>query len=79
MESMRQLRWMCRRGVLELDVVFDQFLTRVGSTLTEHDLEALKALLLEEDPMLLAWLIMGESPPLQHVRMVQFVQQVVAQ
>ena len=36
-----RLKWMCRRGLLELDLVFERFLPRVE----EKDLAALKEIL----------------------------------
>jgi antitoxin CptB len=40
-----RLRWRCRRGMLENDLVLTRFLDRRGHSLTEADVVALDALL----------------------------------
>ncbi|MSQ69803.1 MAG: succinate dehydrogenase assembly factor 2 family protein [Betaproteobacteria bacterium] len=40
-----RLRWQCRRGMLENDLVLDRFLLRHGEALEGARLEAFKALL----------------------------------
>jgi antitoxin CptB len=57
-----RLRWRCRRGMRELDIVFERFL--------EHDFEHLSAdqqthfaaLLEVPDPDIYAWLLRREAP-----------------
>ena len=38
-----RLRWKCRRGLLELDIVLDRFLRRDGDGLKPHELGYLDA------------------------------------
>jgi antitoxin CptB len=57
-----RLRWRCRRGMLELDILLGRFCDRALSTMTLEQLHALEALLETPDPELLSWL-MGESLP----------------
>ena len=42
---MNRLRWRCRRGLLENDLVLERFLVRHGSRLEGERLAAFKALL----------------------------------
>ncbi len=44
-EEMRRLRWQCRRGMLENDVVLTRFLDRHAGTLERETLGQLKTLL----------------------------------
>jgi len=43
--DMNRLRWRCRRGLLENDLVLERFLERHGSALEGERLSAFKALL----------------------------------
>ena len=44
-ERLRRIRWRCRRGMLENDLVLTRFLDRCGSELTDADVASLDALL----------------------------------
>ena len=55
-----RLKWKCRRGLLELDLVLERFLRREGRTLSENDAAALSELLEQSDNDL--WdLVIGRS------------------
>ncbi|MGW8269338.1 MAG: FAD assembly factor SdhE [Burkholderiales bacterium] len=55
-----RLKWKCRRGLLELDLVLERFLRRAGTTLSESDAAALSELLEQPDNDL--WdLVIGRS------------------
>ena len=56
-----RLRWRCRRGMLELDLVLSAFLERHLDQLDASEIEALKVLLALPDPDLLD-LVMGAEP-----------------
>ncbi|MFZ3019075.1 MAG: succinate dehydrogenase assembly factor 2 [Gallionella sp.] len=43
--SLQRMRWRCRRGLLELDIVLGRFVERHYATLDEAELEAFDALL----------------------------------
>ncbi len=45
MAELDRIRWRCRRGLLELDLVLTRFLDRELGSLTVGELEAFKALL----------------------------------
>jgi antitoxin CptB len=52
--DLRRLRWRCRRGLLENDLVLARFLDRHGTSLDEGRLAALNELLALPDPELWA-------------------------
>lgn len=55
-----RLRWKCRRGLLELDLVLDRFFQDEGKALSEGDAAALSELLEQSDNDL--WdLVIGRS------------------
>jgi succinate dehydrogenase flavin-adding protein (antitoxin of CptAB toxin-antitoxin module) len=43
--GLQRLRWRSRRGLLELDLVFDRFWAGPGTRMTEEEAAALEALL----------------------------------
>ncbi|WP_114326004.1 succinate dehydrogenase assembly factor 2 [Candidatus Colwellia aromaticivorans] len=69
-----RLKWACRRGMLELDVLFMPFVDEAYDDLTAEKQRIFERLLTEQDPDLFAW-FMGhnicEDPELN--AMVQFI------
>ncbi len=65
---MREIRWQCRRGMLELDVIFERFLTHCYPTLSSDEQHAFSQLLKQDDPTLFDWLVadMPWSDPALH-------------
>ena len=61
-EQIRRLRWRCRRGLLENDIVLNRFLEGREQELTDAEVEALDRLLDLTDPDLLD-LILRRSEP----------------
>jgi antitoxin CptB len=59
---LERVRWRCRRGMLELDLVLDAFLKRYLPSLAPGELDALRALLERPDPELLDY-VMGHQDP----------------
>jgi antitoxin CptB len=57
---LQRLRWRSRRGLLELDLVFDRFWAGPGARMTEEEAAALEALLQLPDNDLLD-LVMGRA------------------
>jgi antitoxin CptB len=49
-----RIRWDCRRGMLELDIVLARFMEQNFKRLTLQEVEAFKRLLAYSDPDLLA-------------------------
>jgi antitoxin CptB len=60
--SMERLRWACRRGLLELDLLFEAFLVKRYSDLPDRDKAEFIRLLEYPDQTLQAWLL-GKEPP----------------
>jgi antitoxin CptB len=60
--AMRRLRWRCRRGLLELDLVLEAFLDHKYDSLSMRDRELFSRLLETPDNTLLAWLHGTETP-----------------
>lgn len=50
-----RLKWACRRGMLELDVLFIPFVEEAYDELTAKNQRAFERLLTEQDPDLFAW------------------------
>lgn len=69
-----RLRWQCRRGMLELDLILQNFLDGPFDQLSEEETAVFEKLLSSSDPQLYAWL-MGEEVPqdLEIARLVPFI------
>ena len=52
-----KIKWHCRRGMLELDLIFEHFYTHHIDTLTDEQLNVFEHLLNQPDPDLYAWLM----------------------
>jgi antitoxin CptB len=57
-----RIRWHCRRGMLELDLVLNAYVERHLDGLDAQELEVFQAVLAYPDPMLFA-LVMGKAEP----------------
>ena len=55
LDSKARLRWACRRGMLELDVLFRPFVDEAYDDLSMEDKLIFQRLLTGEDPELFAW------------------------
>jgi len=55
LDSKSRLRWACRRGMLELDVLFRPFVDEAYDDLSDEDKFIFQRLLTAEDPELFAW------------------------
>lgn len=69
-----QLLWMCRRGMLELDVLLGNFLQERYAELRFEDKETFIELLSYQDPLLFAWLMGKERP--KNERLFNLTQQI---
>lgn len=63
MAELDRIRWQCRRGLLELDLVLNRFVERDLDGLNPGQLQVFKALLNEQDLTLLAWVMEQEEVP----------------
>lgn len=62
MAKLDRLRWQCRRGMLELDLVLTKFLDRHAEALSSADMKAFRRLLEYPDNVL--WdMVSGKIPP----------------
>lgn len=60
---MERLRWRCRRGLLELDMVLKDFLDKHYSGLSPSEQEVFEKLLTISDETLLAYVQGNQNPP----------------
>lgn len=57
-----RLRWRCRRGMLENDLLIERFFERYGDSLTEVDARLMERLMAESDNDLLDLLLQRRPP-----------------
>ncbi len=76
--GLERLRWQCRRGLLELDLLFEAFLENGYNGLSNADKEIFVQLLEYQDQTLQEWLL-GKTTPEDEsmVRMVRFIRDAV--
>jgi len=60
--QLSRLRWQCRRGMLELDLLLNQFLDTAYADLTEPQRQDFVRLLRYQDQIIHDWL-MGQAVP----------------
>jgi antitoxin CptB len=63
-----RLRWRCRRGLLELDMVFKNFLEQTYPSLSMAERETFDELLTVQDNTLWAYIQGSENPPTEELR-----------
>ena len=61
-EEINRMRWASRRGMLELDLVLEPFVTARYRDLDEGDRERFRRLMAREDQELFAWFLRRERP-----------------
>ncbi len=71
-----RLKWACRRGMLELDVLFSPFVDEAYDDLCEEKKQDFERLLTCQDPELFAWFMGHETCDDEELNaMVQFILQ----
>tara|TARA_Y100000588_G_C13918827_1_gene780589 strand:- start:269 stop:514 length:246 start_codon:yes stop_codon:yes gene_type:complete len=60
-DRIAKIKWNCRRGMLELDLLLERFLAYQFNDLTEHELLLLEELLKLQDPDLYHCLMFDEA------------------
>ena len=65
-----RLRWKCRRGMKELDVLLQDYLDKCYAAASEIERRAFVALLEQQDPTLFAYLTGREQPANEEQRRV---------
>lgn len=69
-----RLKWNCRRGMLELDLILHRFLEKGLDLLNNKQAGQFTELLTHNDPELFAWLMGHEVPPTNElVEIVAFI------
>ena len=58
-----QLRWQCRRGMLELDFVLERYLDTHYDSADQAEKRLFKELLTAQDPELQVWILNGQPHP----------------
>jgi antitoxin CptB len=66
-----KLRWACRRGMLELDVLLGNFLEKTYTLWTNEEQQQFVELLNYTDPELFAWIMGHEVPPASMVKITE--------
>ena len=61
-EKKSRLLWRCRRGIKEMDIIFQDFINHSYDQLTDDEKNAFSRLLDEQDLDILNW-IMGKDKP----------------
>jgi antitoxin CptB len=61
LDSKAKLRWACRRGMLELDVLLRPFVDDAYDALNDKDKSIFQRLLTADDPDLFAWFMGHET------------------
>lgn len=61
-EEERRLRWQCRRGLKELDVIFEPYMEEHYRDASISDQQVFRRILAEEDVDLLAWFMQYAEP-----------------
>ncbi len=59
-----QIKWACRRGMLELDLILNNFVQEAYDDLKDHEKTTFQALLANSDPHLFG-LLFGQATPLE--------------
>ncbi|OGT31630.1 MAG: hypothetical protein A2W28_09330 [Gammaproteobacteria bacterium RBG_16_51_14] len=63
MSERSRLLWRCRRGILEMDILFQRFIDQYYDQLSTADKCTLDQLLDQADPDILAWITGKSEPP----------------
>jgi antitoxin CptB len=62
-----QLKWRCRRGMRELDVLLQRYLEERYPSASQEEQQAFEALLELPDPQLFAYIVHREQPSDPHL------------
>jgi len=62
-----QLKWRCRRGMRELDVLLQRYLEQRYASASQEEQQAFEALLELPDPQLFAYVVKREQPSDPHL------------
>jgi antitoxin CptB len=62
-EELGRLRWRCRRGMKELDILLTRYIDERFCTASPQEQEAFRGLLEIQDPVIYAYCLGQERPP----------------
>jgi len=65
--DLARLRWRCRRGMRELDVLLQRYLEQRYASASQEEQQAFEALLELPDPELFAYVVNREQPSDPHL------------
>ena len=72
--ELSRLRWRCRRGTLELDLLFERFLANVYPSLKIEERRIFDEILNATDPLIMAWIAERAMPARpEFIRIIQFL------
>ncbi len=74
MGDMDRIRWQCRRGLLEMDLILQRFLAEDFDSLTPSEVNLFKELLGEVDTVVLAWVMGQEAAPERYEALIRRLQ-----
>ncbi|VFM96308.1 MAG: antitoxin CptB [Candidatus Kentron sp. G] len=66
MSKYAKLKWHCRRGMRELDLLLERFLESRYDALTDSDKERFSRLLEEPNGRLVDWILEGGEPDVEY-------------
>lgn len=70
-QDLGRLRWRCRRGMKELDVLLGRYLDRHFCSASTREQDAFRQLLETQDPILHAYCLGSEPPPPQFAALIE--------
>jgi antitoxin CptB len=70
-KELGKLRWRCRRGMKELDILLARYVEERFGGATVRDQEAFRQLLETEDTALYAYCLGSEPPPLKFAALIE--------
>lgn len=74
LKDKRRLTWACRRGMLELDVLFEPFVKEAYDELNDEQKAVFRRLVTCDDPDLFAWFMGHKECPDEELKgMVEFM------
>lgn len=64
--DMNRVRWLCRRGMKELDIIMNRYRENIYVTLPEQEQQYFKDFLALDDPDIYSWVMGRTSPESEH-------------
>lgn len=62
MTELSQMKWRCRRGIKELDIILSKYLEENYNSASQDEQQAFREILYLEDPVLFSFLLDTEKP-----------------